>query len=144
MSFLTENLVRNAGLVPRMFPRMIAIQAPRAFSTSFAYNRTAPEAIKDSLKTVDRAVSDKLVDGINASETVTQKVKEGVSDVTKGASDLAQGKRSGEAAELRGEAKGKASELQGKANEVQGKVKGAAEQAKGKVKGAVDEAQSKL
>ncbi|KAH7156886.1 hypothetical protein EDB81DRAFT_403341 [Dactylonectria macrodidyma] len=137
MSFLTENLVRNAGLVPRMLPRMIAIQAPRSFSTSIAFNRTATETIKDGVKTVDRAVSDKLVDGINASETVAQKVKEGVSEATKGVSDVAQGKTSGEAAELRGEAKGKA-------NEVQGKVKGAAEQAKGKVKGAVDEAQSKL
>jgi hypothetical protein len=38
--------------------------APRAFSTSLVAQRTAAQAAKDTLKTVDRKVSDKLVDGI--------------------------------------------------------------------------------
>ncbi|KAH8706443.1 hypothetical protein BGZ61DRAFT_477089 [Ilyonectria robusta] len=126
MSFLTENIIRQATLIPRI----IARQSPRAFSTSLVFNRTATEAIKDGAKSVDRAVSDKLVDGINATEAVGSKLKDGVQEVT-------QGKTSGKAAELRGEAKGKASELAGEA-------KGAAEQAKGKVKGAVDQAKSKM
>ncbi|KAF7546386.1 hypothetical protein G7Z17_g8461 [Cylindrodendrum hubeiense] len=126
MSFLTENIVRQAARIPRV----IAIQSPRAFSTSLIFNRTATEAVKDGVKSVDRAVSDKIVDGINASATVGSKLKDGVAEVT-------QGKTSGKAAELRGEAKGKASELKGEA-------KGAAEQAKGKVKGAAEEVKSKV
>lgn len=62
MSFLTENIVRQVTLIPRI----IARQSPRAFSTSLVFNRTATEAIKDGAKSIDRAVSDKLVDGINA------------------------------------------------------------------------------
>lgn len=62
MSFLTENIIRQATLIPRI----IARQSPREFSTSLVFNRTATEAIKDGAKSVDRAVSDKLVDGINA------------------------------------------------------------------------------
>jgi hypothetical protein len=38
--------------------------APRAFSTSFIVRKSATEAVKDTVKGVDRAVSDKIVDGI--------------------------------------------------------------------------------
>lgn len=55
MSFLTRTAPR--------FTRSIAF-APRAFSTSFAPQKSATEAVKDTVKTVDRAVADKLVDGI--------------------------------------------------------------------------------
>ncbi|KAM5351797.1 hypothetical protein ACJ41O_004520 [Fusarium nematophilum] len=126
MSFLTENIVRRVALAPRVF----AIQAPRTFSTSFAAHRTATEAVKDTAKKVDRAVSDKIVDGIEVGETVTGKIKEGAEQVT--GSHAAS-----KAAELKGEAKGKASELQGEA-------KGAAKEAKGKVKGATEELKNKL
>ena len=56
MSFLTRTAIRTA-------PRVSAF-APRAFSTSFVAQKTATEAVKDTVKGVDRAVSDKLVDGI--------------------------------------------------------------------------------
>ena len=46
-------------------------QAPRQFSTSFAAQKSATESVKDGLKTVNRKVSDKLVDGINASSMST-------------------------------------------------------------------------
>ena len=47
-------------------PRTIASSAPRAaFSTSIQLQKSATETAKDALKTVDRAVSDKLVDGID-------------------------------------------------------------------------------
>jgi hypothetical protein len=55
MSFL-------ARTAPR-FTRSIAF-APRAFSTSFAAHKSATETVKDTVKTVDRKVADKLVDGI--------------------------------------------------------------------------------
>ncbi|KAJ3537379.1 hypothetical protein NM208_g6342 [Fusarium decemcellulare] len=126
MSFLTENIIRRVALAPRV----IAIQTPRTFTTSFALQKTATETVKDAAKKVDRAVSDKIVDGIEVGETVAGKVKEGAEEVTGGSA-------TGKAAELRGEAKGKASELKGEA-------KGAAEQAKGKVKGAAEEVKNKL
>lgn len=47
-------------------PRTIASSAPRAaFSTSVQLQKSPKDVAKDALKTVDRAVSDKLVDGIN-------------------------------------------------------------------------------
>jgi hypothetical protein len=53
MSFLTRTALR----APRVF-------APRAFSTSFVAYKTPVEAAKDTLKTVDKAVAGKIVDGI--------------------------------------------------------------------------------
>ncbi|KPM37573.1 hypothetical protein AK830_g8980 [Neonectria ditissima] len=126
MSFLTESIMRRATLIPRV----AFTQTPRAFSTHFALNRTATEAAKDGLKTVDRVVSDKIVDGIDATATVSSKVKEGVQEVTGN-------KTTGKAAEYKGEAKGKAEELKGEA-------KGAAQEVKGKVKGAAEEVKSKI
>lgn len=63
MSFLTESAVRRVAFVSRL----ASIQAPRQFSTSMAARKTVVETTKDTIKTVDRKVSDKLVDGINAS-----------------------------------------------------------------------------
>ncbi|KAG5756585.1 hypothetical protein H9Q69_000116 [Fusarium xylarioides] len=126
MSFLTENVIRRVALAPRV----IAFQAPRTFTTSFDLQRTATDAVKDTAKKVDRVVSDKIVDGIEAGENVASKAKDVAQDVTGGSA-------TGKAQELRGEAAGKAQELKGEA-------KGAAEQAKGKVKGAAEEVKGKL
>ncbi len=64
MSFLTEAATRR--LATLQVPRTLATSAPRAaFSSSVTLQRTPVEAAKDTLKTVDRAVSDKLVDGID-------------------------------------------------------------------------------
>ena len=61
MSFLTKT-ARPASALTRVF----AAQTPRAFTTSFAAHKTATETVKSGLKSVDRAVSDKVVDGIDA------------------------------------------------------------------------------
>lgn len=50
-------IIRTAALAPRT--------ATAAFTTSPTPNKSATETVKDSLKTVDRKVSDKIVDGIN-------------------------------------------------------------------------------
>ena len=64
MSFLTEVAVRRLATVSRT---SIVRTAPRAaFSSSIILQKTATETAKDALKTVDRAVSDKIVDGIDA------------------------------------------------------------------------------
>jgi hypothetical protein len=55
MSFLGRTTIRSART---------ATFAPRAFSTSFVARKSPTEAVKDTVKTVDRKVSDKLVDGI--------------------------------------------------------------------------------
>jgi hypothetical protein len=57
MSFLTSRAfttVRTGAFAP----------AARAFATTTLRQKTAKEAVKDTLKTVDRAVSDKIVGGI--------------------------------------------------------------------------------
>lgn len=64
MSFITETAARRVATL--QIPRTLASSAPRAaFSTSIQFQKSAAETAKDALKTVDRAVSDKLVDGIN-------------------------------------------------------------------------------
>lgn len=65
MSFLLRTLPRQSAAV-RFTPL-----APQAFSTSFVQRKSATETVKDTVKTVDRAVSDKLVDGIEVGRTVT-------------------------------------------------------------------------
>lgn len=61
MSFLSEAAIRRVALVSRV----ASVQAPRQFSTSIAARKTMTESAKDTLKSVDRKVSDKLVDTIN-------------------------------------------------------------------------------
>ena len=64
MSFLTEAAARR--VMTLQVPRAMAASAPRAtFSSSVTFQKSVADAAKDTLKGVDRAVSDKLVDGIN-------------------------------------------------------------------------------
>lgn len=60
MSFLVERVILRA-------PRALAF-TPRAatFSTSQFYRKTATDTVKDSVKTVDKTISSKIVDGIEA------------------------------------------------------------------------------
>lgn len=61
MSFLTKT-VRPASA---SLPRLLVANAPRTFTTSLLLHKTAAETVKSGLKSVDRAVSDKVVDGID-------------------------------------------------------------------------------
>jgi len=67
MSFLTEAAARRVATATRQVPRALANSGvPRAaFSSGVTLQKSAVDSAKDTLKTVDRAVSDKLVDGIN-------------------------------------------------------------------------------
>ncbi|KEY65414.1 hypothetical protein S7711_04312 [Stachybotrys chartarum IBT 7711] len=140
MSFLTSNLTRRVAPVAASVPRAIAVQAPRTFTTSIAAQKTATETVKDGLKSVDRAVSDKIVDGIDLASAAAQKVK--------GSAEVNANEASAKAQELKGEASGKAQELKGeasgKASELSGRAKGAAEQAKGTAKGTAEEVKRNL
>lgn len=59
MSFLTRTqpILRQSVTISR--------QAPRLFSTTLIQKKTATEAAKDTLKSVDRTVSDTIVKGID-------------------------------------------------------------------------------
>ena len=73
MSFLTELTFRRlATAAPRLSamsvgPRVTVSSTlhSRYLSSSAPRAKTVTETAKDTLKTVDRAVSDKIVDGIN-------------------------------------------------------------------------------
>ncbi|KAL8307001.1 hypothetical protein RB597_001260 [Gaeumannomyces tritici] len=128
MSFLSEVAVRRLVTVSRT---AATATVPRsAFSTTTTFHKTATESARDVLKKADRAVSDKLVDGIDVAANVGTKVKEATQDITTG-------EATGKAEQYRREASGKASELageaKGKASEMEGKAKGAAEQMKKKM-----------
>lgn len=125
MSFLSEVAVRRLATVSRT---AVTETVPRsAFSTTTTFHKSVTESAKDVLKKADRAVSDKLVDGIDIAASVGSKVKEAARDVKTG-------EATGKAEQLRREASGKASELageaKGKAYEMEGKAKGTAEQIK--------------
>src|SRR5579871_6699393 len=57
MSFLTSRAF--TALRTSAFPPVA-----RTFATTTQHRKTATEVVKDTLKTVDRAVADKIVDGI--------------------------------------------------------------------------------
>lgn len=69
MSFVTEVVARRLATVPRAMaastPHSVTAVSSRTFTTSVSMQRNAAETVKDGLKTVDRTISDKLVDGIN-------------------------------------------------------------------------------
>jgi hypothetical protein len=71
MSFLTEAAARRMALTSRA----AFVQAPRQFTTgprlSKSMTENAKEKVQDTLQGIDRKVSDKLVDGINAGGTIS-------------------------------------------------------------------------
>ena len=149
MSFFTEVAVRRLATASRTAARpTLTSTLPRAaFSSTARQEKTATETVKDGLKAVDRAVSDKLVDGIDVAAAVGTKAKEVGNEITGKAQEYS-GEAAGKAQEYRGEAAGKTSELAGKAkgsasnlagqasgktSEMAGKAKGKAEEIKGKM-----------
>ncbi|KAK4122029.1 hypothetical protein N657DRAFT_682494 [Parathielavia appendiculata] len=130
-----------------------------AFTTATRYQKSAVESAKDTLKTVDRKVADKLVDGIDIGTAYASKVKEAATQTTEGkasavaskikeaTSEVSAGKVTGKAAELRGEVQGKASEVageaKGKASELAGEAKGKTSEMMGEAKGMAGEAKGK-
>lgn len=50
----------------RALPRAAVNTTTRAFSSTVVYQKTATQTVKDGVKSVDQAVSSKIVDGIDA------------------------------------------------------------------------------
>ncbi|KFY19818.1 hypothetical protein V493_07822 [Pseudogymnoascus sp. VKM F-4281 (FW-2241)] len=105
--------------------------AVRAFSVSAVRGKGPVDAAKDALKTVDRKVSDKLVGGIKAGETVAQKTG------LKGhkAKKEFEEELYSEEGEVKGKMEDAIGEVKGKASELAGEAKGKAKEAEGKIKG---------
>ncbi|KIN01050.1 hypothetical protein OIDMADRAFT_19084 [Oidiodendron maius Zn] len=118
MSFLTRTAIRSTRSM---------VFAPRLFSTSLATRKTATEAVKDTVKTVDRKVSDKLVDGIELGQTATRKAKAAVgieSEDAKTKTAQFTAKAKDTAREAAGEARGKADDAAAEAKKRLGETKG--------------------
>lgn len=72
MSFLPELSAARRALPRALFTaqaQTASIAQRAAFSTASPLQKTVVDSAKDTLKTVDRAVSDKLVDGIDTAST---------------------------------------------------------------------------
>lgn len=67
MSFLTQVATRRMA----MASRSVMTQAPRSFSVATRLQKNPVEATKDTIKQVDRKVSDKIVDGIETAGMCT-------------------------------------------------------------------------
>ncbi len=139
MSFLVETVARRLPVVPRA-AASVPRTAAAAFSSAAPRHKSAAEVARDTLKSVDRAVSDRLVDGINITSTVllsscfylplhalTDSKATVGNKIKEAGSDVVEGNATGKAAELRGEAKGAASNAAGKtkgtASELEGKAR---------------------
>ncbi|GAD95257.1 LEA domain protein [Paecilomyces variotii No. 5] len=129
MSFITRVAPLSARVSANTTAPVLSVARSR-FLSSTASNQKGPvETTKETLKKVDRTISDAAVKGLEKGEKVSSKAKETVG--------VSGSKAKGEAAELTGEAKGKAQELTGEA-------KGKAEELAGEAKGKAKEASSKL
>jgi hypothetical protein len=60
MSFLTRTVVPRFSVQTSS----LRVAGARAFSTTLVTRKIVPDAVKEPVKKIDRAVSDKLVDGI--------------------------------------------------------------------------------
>ena len=140
---------RSSVLLTSTTTQTATVAQRAAFSTSVSMQKTVTDSAKDALGAVDRAVSDKLVDGIDLGSNVASKIKEVKEEVigSKSAEQL-RSEAAGKASEMVGQAKGKASQVagqaQGKASEMAGKAQGMGEQAKGQAKGKASEAAGKV
>ncbi|KAI2631256.1 hypothetical protein GGS21DRAFT_524038 [Xylaria nigripes] len=126
-TFFTEAALRRMAMASR------AVSQAARFGTTYIPRKSVTESAKDTLKSVDRKLSDKLVDGIN----VGTKAAETIS----GKSSEANYKSAGTAEEIRKKMKAESEELAGKAKraaeETGGMFKDAAKKAEGKLKDSV-------
>ncbi|KAI4111451.1 MAG: hypothetical protein LQ339_000650 [Xanthoria mediterranea] len=109
--------------------KALPLARTRFFSTSSLARKSAVDAATDTVKSVDRTISDAAVKGIEKGEQAAAKAKT--------AAGMGASKAEGDASQMAGEAKGKASEMageaKGKAQETMGAAKGKAEEVKGKM-----------
>ncbi|KAL3477571.1 hypothetical protein BJX99DRAFT_257383 [Aspergillus californicus] len=127
MSFITRfsSTVRTAAPLRQTTPSL-SIAGRRLVSSTSKRDSGPIDATKDTLKKVDRTVSDAAVKGIETGEAAIGKVKKTAGSTTADAQQKS-GELKGDAAELAGKGKGKAKEVageaKGKAEEVAGEMK---------------------
>merc|ERR1712000_122631 len=93
MSAIAAVTARRAAAHPRA---AIAFHAARPFTTTVIQQKNVTESVKDGLKSVDRAVSDKIVVGLDAAAAAKEKAE--------GKAEKISGKAEGAAEELKGDA----------------------------------------
>ncbi|KAI6245075.1 hypothetical protein HI914_06869 [Erysiphe necator] len=98
---LTTQLLKIGKILPR---------ASASFSTSCPRGKTVIESVKKQVKETDQAIADKIVDGINASQSIAGKAKE----ITGLSGKEAKGKVEEKAEDLKDEAKNKKEEIKKK------------------------------
>ncbi|KAF7943414.1 hypothetical protein EAE96_011340 [Botrytis aclada] len=147
MQSITRTLTRQT----RLFRIPQATSTTRPLSSTFISRKSATETVKETVHQVDKAVSSKIVDGIEVGQTATQKVKTaaGLSaseakTAAANAASEAQGAAQGAKSSTTGSASGTASEISGKASELAGQAKGKAAEVKGAAKGKANEVKGKL
>ncbi|TFB07701.1 hypothetical protein CCMA1212_000148 [Trichoderma ghanense] len=147
-SSITRSILPKTTITPISRIAAARCSTRRPFTTSRPAHKTVPETVKDGLHRVDRAVSDKLVDGINMATAATHKVMETAEDLSNsGVAEQVEGAQAhakGKAKEMKGTAQELKGAAQGKAEELKGKAKGAAAEAKGKAKDPVDPVETTL
>ncbi|KOS18045.1 hypothetical protein ESCO_002722 [Escovopsis weberi] len=90
--------------------------------------KTAKETVKDSLKTVDRAVSNKLVDGIDMATAATHKVK----DKAEQLSHMSSSKAHDVSGDMKDSMKGMKEDMKGAKDQMKEQAKDKADKAKDK------------
>ncbi|KAG9251004.1 uncharacterized protein F5Z01DRAFT_677257 [Emericellopsis atlantica] len=132
MSAIAAVTARRAAALPRA---AIAFHAARPFTTTVIQQKSATETVKDGLKSVDRAVSDKIVVGLDAAAAAKEKAK--------GEAEKVSGKAEGTAEELKGDAQQVKNQAKGEAKETKGDLAGKAQELKGEAKGKAAELKGK-
>lgn len=140
MSLPVRAALRAQAPVSRLTVTSQTTVTARAIANTVTLNNVA-DKVKDTAKTVDRAASDVLLKGIEATETVAGKVKNtSAQDASKEAGKMYE--------TAKGEAQGTMETMKGKADggmaEAAGTAKGAYRQAKGTVGGAMNQAEGEL
>merc|ERR1711981_1189076 len=131
--------------------RQSIIRQARLFSTAPRLYKGPVETAKDTLKQVDRTISDAAVSGIEKGEQAAANLKGSLPSTgeVKGKAQELSGQAQGKASELSGQAKGAANEAQGadlssKASELAGQAKGKAHELAGEAKGKAAEVQGEV
>merc|ERR1712224_642265 len=128
MSAIAAVTARRAAALPRA---AIAFHAARPFTTTVIQQKNVTESVKDGLKSVDRAVSDKIVVGLDAAAAAKEKA-EGKAEKISGKAEGAAEELKGDAQQVKSQAKETKGDLTGKAQELKGEAKGKAAELKGK------------
>ncbi|KAF7506109.1 hypothetical protein GJ744_012260 [Endocarpon pusillum] len=106
--------------------RSLTRPSSRLFTSTAIQNKSSTEAVKDTVKTLDRKASDAVVSGIETAEQAAAKAREVAglkTEEAKAKTEQAASQASSKAQEVKHETKGKMYEAEGKAKATAEEVK---------------------